>query len=89
MCSDSKLVSKIHELIKQQLPSSLKNKDLNEELPLMQGGLGIDSIKLVDLLLSCEDIFGSPFTPDILEEEPLTVKKLIEYVKSTMKTSRR
>jgi len=55
----------------------------------MQGGLGIDSIKLVDLLLSCEDIFGSPFTPDILEEEPLTVKKLIEYVKSTMKTSRR
>lgn len=56
---------------------------LHDDLLLGPGGLGMDSIALVELLLDCEQRFGIPRPAELLEGEPLTVGRLIAHVRAT------
>jgi len=57
---------------------------LAEEVRLGAGGLGLDSISLVEVLLDCERRFGLPPLIDLLEGPPLTVGRLIEAVRAAV-----
>jgi acyl carrier protein len=53
---------------------------LDESLLLGSGGLGLDSISLVEVLLECEERFGVTIAPELLEQSPLTVGALVERI---------
>jgi acyl carrier protein len=56
--------------------------ELPDELRLGPGGLGMDSITLVELLLDCERRFGIPRPAELLEGEPLTLGRLVAHVQA-------
>jgi acyl carrier protein len=49
-----------------------------EDLPLGPGGLGFDSVRLVELLLACESRFHCSFPAELLAE-PLTIARLAAH----------
>jgi hypothetical protein len=51
-----------------------------DDLPLGAGGLGLDSIAMVELLLDCEARFGGR-AADLLVGEPLTFGRLLAYLR--------
>lgn len=57
--------------------------DLTHDLPLGAGGLGLDSIALVEVLLECEEVFAADLATETLAADPLTVGALIERVALT------
>jgi acyl carrier protein len=58
--------------------------ELPDDLPLGEGGLGLDSIALVELLLTCERRFGAPPSAQLLEGPPLTVGGLVAHVRAAV-----
>lgn len=46
------------------------------DLLLGRGGLDLDSIALVEVLLACEERFGVTIAPEMFEAPPLTVGDL-------------
>jgi acyl carrier protein len=63
------------------------NGPLPDHLRLGAGGLGLDSIALVELLLDCEARFGGHPTDLLLQDAPLTVGRLLAYLRDTSKLS--
>ncbi|HEX4497082.1 MAG TPA: phosphopantetheine-binding protein [Thermoanaerobaculia bacterium] len=57
---------------------------LADELRLGTGGLGLDSIAMVELLLDCERRFGIQ-TADLLEGAPLTVGRLVAHLRAGLR----
>lgn len=44
------------------------------------GGLDLDSVALLELLLACEERFQIPFPDTLLERPPLTVGQLADHL---------
>ncbi len=72
----------VRELVRARSPLARGRETLPDDLPLGTGGLGMDSIALAELLLDCEQRFGTAGTVDLLAGPPLTVGLLVAYVKS-------
>jgi acyl carrier protein len=73
-------------LLRARAPLAHNRNDLPDDLPLGPGGLGLDSIALVELLLDCERRFGIPRPGDLLEGPPLTVGILVSHVRAATGT---
>lgn len=73
-------INTLHLIIKRHAPSSWQEQDLNNDLPLGDLGLGLDSITVTELLIACEDHFGVSFPLSLIEETPLTVGTLIAHL---------
>jgi acyl carrier protein len=69
----------VRTLIVHRFPAAT-TAELPEDLDLGPGGLGLDSISLVELLLMCEDRFGMAFPSTLLDGGPLTVGRLARHV---------
>jgi hypothetical protein len=54
---------------------------LAPSLPLGAGGVGLDSISLVEVLLECEERFGVVIAAELLDGKPLTVGRLLERIR--------
>jgi acyl carrier protein len=76
----------VRALLRERSPivSSGANGTLADELRLGTGGLGLDSIAMVELLLDCEQRFGIQ-TADLLEGAPLTVGRLIAHLRAGLR----
>ena len=72
----------VRDLLRSRAPLARGRADLPDDLPLGPGGLGLDSIALVELLLDCEQRFGIPRPVELLEGEPLTVGRLVAHVRA-------
>jgi acyl carrier protein len=59
---------------------------LRIDTPLGSGGLGLDSIALVEVLLQCEDRFGVDVTAEALAQSPLTVGLLVEKIRALLQS---
>ena len=69
-------------LVRSRAPLARDLPDLPGDLRLGPGGLGLDSIALVELLLDCEQRFGIPRPVGLLEGEPLTVGRLVDHMRT-------
>ena len=57
---------------------------IREDMPLGQGGLALDSIAIVEVLLACEERFGIVIATELLAGEPLTVARLARRVQRSL-----
>jgi len=71
----------IRRLIQEQAPA-WQSRELADGLALGSEGIGLDSVGIVELLLACEKRFGVKFPLELLEQAPLTVGRLVEYVRN-------
>ena len=76
----------VHTLLRARSPLARDRSALPDDLPLGPGGLGLDSISLVELLLECEQRFSIPRPVDLLEGPPLTVGLLVSHVRDATGT---
>ena len=77
---DPETAEEIREALRSRAP--LAGGALPDDLPLGPGGLGLDSIALVELLLELEGRFGLGPTADLLQGPPLTVGLLLAHVRA-------
>jgi acyl carrier protein len=70
----------VDRLIRSRLPSSLRGITLTEGMSLLDEGLGLDSIALVELFLKLEDYFGISITADLIDKGPLTAGGIIDHI---------
>lgn len=70
----------VRRLIRDALAAPARPGTLGDDVPLLAGGVGLDSVKLVELLYACEDRFGVVLALDVLEDETPTVGALIRRV---------
>lgn len=75
----------VSQLVRSRAPLAQGLAELPGDLRLGPGGLGLDSIDLVELLLDCEQRFGIPRPAGLLEGEPLTVGRLVDHVRAATK----
>lgn len=66
--------------ITEHIPYDLDENNISEDLPLLENGLGLDSIATVELFFKFEEVFGIPFPPELFEGMPLTIGKLIDHI---------
>jgi acyl carrier protein len=71
----------VRDLVRSRVPRAREAADLPEDLRLGAGGLGLDSIALVELLLECEQRFGVSMAAELLEGPPLTLGHLLARVR--------
>lgn len=72
----------LHELLRAHSPLAASHAALPAELPLGAGGLGLDSIAVVELLLACERRFGIAPSTELLAGPPLTVAGLLAHLRA-------
>lgn len=73
---------KLRELLRAVSPVAAGRTEFPEELPLGAGGLGLDSIAVVELLLACEQRFGVPPDAELLAGAPVTLGRLLAHLRS-------
>lgn len=75
------VIAKLKKLIAEELDVNLKEDELDENLPFFEGGLGIDSIAIVELISLVEDNFNIQFTDsDLVPDSFSSLKKLAEVI---------
>ena len=78
----------VRDLVRSRAPLARAHAGLADELRLGPGGLGMDSIALVELLLDCEKRFGirsGSWNPaEFLEGPPLTVGRLVAHLRAAV-----
>ncbi len=72
----AEIASAVRGLLRARRPAAL-DAELSDDLRLGAGGLGLDSIALVELLLDCGERFGIPPPAELLAGEPLTLGGLV------------
>jgi acyl carrier protein len=72
----------IRDLLRSRAPIARDLDDLPDSLQLGAGGLGLDSIALVELLLECEERFHLPPSLPLLDGPPLTIGLLAAHARA-------
>lgn len=75
--------AEVRRLVEQQAPA-WGSHDLDDDLAIGSGGLGLDSVGIVELLIACEKRFGIGFPAELLEGTPLTVGRLVEHIRGRL-----
>ncbi|HWM95382.1 MAG TPA: acyl carrier protein [Thermoanaerobaculia bacterium] len=89
---DEPVEEAVRSLVRSRAPLARSRAELADDLPLGAGGLGMDSIALVEVLLDCEQRFGmrsgscsGGWKPaDLLQGPPLTVGRLVAHVRAAL-----
>jgi len=82
MCGEIAPADGLREILRERVPGARDLDELPDEMPLGEGGLGLDSIALVELLLECERHFRLSPPQALLEGPPLTVGLLAKHVRA-------
>jgi acyl carrier protein len=73
----------VYGLITARWPGRFENgNQVTDRTSLGTGGLGLDSIEIVELVLECEEQLGvaATRTEELLEAGPITVGRLIDHL---------
>lgn len=67
------------QMLRNHVPAALSAEEIAQEVPLGTGGLGMDSVAVVMLLLECETRWGVAFPAEMLEQ-PLTIDRMVRHL---------
>lgn len=81
MLAGTDLENTVLDLIRSRAPLA-ETRELTGDLRLGTGGLGLDSISLVELLLDCERRLGPMNVAELLQGPPLTVGLLVAHARA-------
>lgn len=73
------VADELQQMIRNHVPT-LADGGLGRDVPLGAGGLGLDSVAIVMLLLECEARWAVAFPAELLEQQPLTLGRLIDHL---------
>jgi acyl carrier protein len=69
----------VYEILATRWPGRFADDQLADRVSLGTGGLGLDSIEIVELVLECEERSGrTRAAQELLEAGPVTIGRLIE-----------
>jgi acyl carrier protein len=60
-------------------PARFSAADLRDDVPLDDGGLGLDSVEIVEILFACEERWGVRVGEELFDGAPLTIERLAEH----------
>jgi acyl carrier protein len=69
----------VHELLHARWPGRFDGLELHDELSLGEHGLGLDSIEIVEFLLTCEEELHGRSTEDLLTAGPVTLGRVVDH----------
>jgi acyl carrier protein len=88
MNAESAVEEAVRDLLGSRSPLARSLAELPGDLRLGPGGLGLDSIALVELFLDCEQRFGlggiGGAAAELLAGPPLTIDRLVAYVRAVV-----
>lgn len=84
MTAEISIEEAVLDLVQARAPQARERGDLTGDLRLGAGGLGLDSIALVELLLECEERFGVPVAAELLEGPTLTLDGLVNHLRAVL-----
>lgn len=61
------VIEQLKTIIADQLDANIERAEITREIPLLEDGLGLDSIMLVELISLVEETFGFQFAEDELD----------------------
>ena len=74
-------IEKVRTIIADRLDVNIALEDIDPDSGLLEDGLGLDSIAIVELITLVEETFGFKFDEDGLNMEAFqTVRTLAEYI---------
>lgn len=73
------LAAAIREHLLSAWPHRFRPEQLGNDASLGSDGLGLDSVELAELVLTCEELTGRASTSRLLEETPLTIRRLVDH----------
>ena len=78
---NDQIARSVHELVRDWAPGLDSSASLADEMPLGSGGLEFDSVRVVELLLACEEKFQILIPAELLEGTSPTVGALVAWVR--------
>ena len=80
------IVNQLKDIIANKLDVNLAYDEINENVSLFEDGLGLDSIAIVDLIVSIENTFSLSIEDEELNADLFkNLKILSEYVRKKLK----
>ena len=76
------VTTELQRMVQNHVPQSWGDGGPGRDVPLGTGGLGMDSVATVMLLLECEARWGVSFPAELLEIQPLTLGHLVDHLRS-------
>jgi hypothetical protein len=75
-------VAIVRETLASRWPDRVADAEVSEDVALGEGGLGLDSIDIAELVLECEARAGRPgrSVDELFEGGPITVGRLIDHL---------
>jgi acyl carrier protein len=81
--SEQNIITRLQTLISQELDANIPIADIDADTPLFEGGLGLDSVILVELIAQVEKQFEIKFNDDELNPQAFsTVRALATMILS-------
>lgn len=74
----------LQKLVKNYVATACDVEKIDRSTSLGSGGLGMDSVSIVMLLLECESKWGVAFPAELLEKQPVTVGILIDHLTTNL-----
>ncbi len=82
-------IFRLKEIISNELDMNLTTQDINEDMPLLENGLALDSVVLVEFISLIEHYFRVEFSEDDLQLSSFkNLKALAQHITSCMKGDR-
>lgn len=72
-------MTSVLEAVREIVRSRTFGRDLADDLTLGEEGLGLDSIAIAEVLLSCEERFGTSVAT-LLDGQPITIRRIVEHL---------
>ncbi|MGH8547088.1 MAG: acyl carrier protein [Methylococcales bacterium] len=64
------VIDRLKHIIAEQLDVNIGLQDIDADAPILEGGLGLDSIAIVEFITAIEESFGIQFADDDLNLKP-------------------
>jgi acyl carrier protein len=79
------IVDKLRHIVADQLDVNLGLAEIHADLPLFEGGLGLDSVAIMEFITLVEENFGFQFAEDELNLKPFeNLRVLGEFVEAKL-----